>query len=198
MEPYQNEWKPIENERVGVSWNPHLGASTHQILKYDQYNGRVHLLDDSDPNLRFQMAEKIAIKNKATEYRDALSGLQEESLLANLYFSEENIQIIQNGLRAGVYKMSNNKIVVPPQNVDNLKIIMRSIYLQYAKHSTSENVTKQIEKLNNYVLDYAIKSVYNESQGYLNYMRDQSTLVMPMDRPKQTDRDFKHLERKHF
>jgi hypothetical protein len=198
MEPYKNEWKPIEKERVGVSWNPHLGASTHQILKYDQYNGRVHLLDDSDPNLRFQMAEKIAIKNKATEYRDALSGLQEESLLANLYFSEENIQIIQNGLRAGVYKMSNNKIVVPPQNVDNLKIIMRSIYLQYAKHSTSENVTKQIEKLNNYVLDYAIKSVYNESQGYLNYMRDQSTLVMPMDRPKQTDRDFKHLERKHF
>ena len=198
MEPYKNEWKPIEKERVGVSWNPHLGASTHQILKYDQYNGRVHLLDDSDPNLRFQMAEKIAIKNKATKYRDALSGLQEESVLANLYFSEENIQIIQNGLRAGVYEMSKSKIVVPPQNVDNLKIIMRSIYLQYAKHSTTENVTKQIEKLNDYVLDYSIKSVYNESQGYLNYMRDQSTLVMPMERPKQTDRDFKHLERKHF
>lgn len=198
MEPYKNEWKPIEKERVGVSWNPHLGASTHQILKYDQYNGRVHLLDDSDPNLRFQMAEKIAIKNKATKYRDALSGLQEESILANLYFSEENIQIIQNGLRAGVYEMSKSKIVVPPQNVDNLKIIMRSIYLQYAKHSTTENVTKQIEKLNDYVLDYSIKSVYNESQGYLNYMRDQSTLVMPMERPKQTDRDFKHLERKHF
>jgi hypothetical protein len=198
MEPYKNEWKPIEKERVGVSWNPHLGASTHQILKYDQYNGRVHLLDDSDPNLRFQMAEKIAIKNKATEYRDALSGLQEESVLANLYFSEENIQMIQNGLRAGVYEMSKTKIVVPPQNVDNLKIIMRSIYLQYAKHSTTENVTKQIEKLNDYVLDYSIKSVYNEAQGYLNYMRDQSTLVMPMERPKQIDRDFKHLERKHF
>ena len=94
--------------------------------------------------------------------------------------------------------MSKSKIVVPPQNVDNLKIIMRSIYLQYAKHSTSESVTKQIEKLNQYVLDYCIQSVYNEAQGYLNYMRDQSTLVMPMDRPKQTDRDFKHLERKQF
>ena len=198
MEPYQNGWKPIEKESVGVLWNPHLGASTHQILKYDQYNGRVHLLDDSDPKLRFQMAEKIAIKNKATEYRDALSGLQEESVLANLYFSEANIQIIQNGLRAGVYEMSKNKIAIPPKNVDNLKIIMRSIYLQYAKHSKTESVTTQIEKLNKYVLDYATPSVYGEAQGYMNYLRDQSTLVMPMERPKQTDRDFKHLERKEF
>ena len=140
------------------------------------------------------MAEKIGIKNKATEYRDALVGMQENSVLATNYFSEANVQILQNGLRAGVYEMSNKKIVVPPQNIDNLKIIMRSIYLQYAKHSVSDQIKNQIETLNRYVLDYAIPSVYNEAQGYLNYMRDQSTLVMPMERPKQIDRDYKHLE----
>jgi hypothetical protein len=71
---------------------------------------------------------------------------------------------------------------------------MRSIYLQFAKNSLSDSVKDQIQKLNRYVLDYAIPSVYNEAQGYLNYMRDQSTLVMPMERPKQVDRDYKHLE----
>ena len=185
-------WRNAEN--VGMKWNPDLGASVSKILNYDQYNGRVNLLDDSNPNVRFQMAEKIGIKNKASEYRDALAGMQESSVLATYYFSEANVQILQNGLRAGVYEMSNQKIVIPPQNIDNLKIIMRSIYLQYAKHSVSESIRSQIERLNKYVLDYAISSVYNEAQGYLNYMRDQSTLVMPMDRPTQIDRDYKHLE----
>ena len=140
------------------------------------------------------MAEKIGIKNKATEYRDALTGMQETSVLATSYFSEANVQILQNGLRAGVYEISNQKLVIPPQSIDNLKIIMRSIYVQYAKHHVSETTKHQIQKLNKHVLDYAIPSVYNEAQGYLNYMRDQSTLVMPMERPKQIDRDYKHLE----
>ena len=74
MEPYLEGWKKIEKTDFGVQWDPHLGANTNSILQYDQYNGRVHLLDDSNPDLRFQMAEKISIKNKATEYRDALTG----------------------------------------------------------------------------------------------------------------------------
>ena len=195
MESLSYEGKGWRNTgNVGIVWNPDLGASANKILNYEQYNGRVNLLDDSNPDLRFQMAEKIGIKNKATEYRDPLVGLQENSVLATHYFSEANVQILQNGLRAGVYEMSNKKIVVPPQNIDNLKIIMRSIYLQYAKHSLSDPVKNQIEKLNRYVLDYAVPSVFNEAEGYLNYMRDQSTLVMPMERPKQIDRDYKHLE----
>tara|TARA_B100001059_G_C17772939_1_gene549526 strand:+ start:55 stop:654 length:600 start_codon:yes stop_codon:yes gene_type:complete len=198
MEPYLEGWKKIEKTNFGVQWDPHLGANTNSILQYDQYNGRVHLLDDSNPDLRFQMAEKISIKNKATEYRDALTGLHEETVLSRAYFSEENIQILQNGLRAGVYELSNKEWSVPPQNIDNLKIIMRSIYLQYAKHSTTESITDQIRKLNQYVLDYAVPKVYNEAQGYLNYIRDQSTLVMPLERAKQSDRDFKHLEWKRF
>jgi hypothetical protein len=198
MEPYLEGWKKIEKTDFGVQWDPHLGANTNSILQYDQYNGRVHLLDDSNPDLRFQMAEKISIKNKATEYRDALTGLHEETVLSRAYFSEENIQILQNGLRAGVYELSNKEWSVPPQNIDNLKIIMRSIYLQYAKHSTTESITDQIRKLNQYVLDYAVPKVYNEAQGYLNYIRDQSTLVMPLEHAKQSDRDFKHLEWKRF
>lgn len=198
MEPYLEGWKKIEKTDFGVQWDPHLGANTNSILQYDQYNGRVHLLDDSNPDLRFQMAEKISIKNKATEYRDALTGLHEETVLSRAYFSEENIQILQNGLRAGVYELSNKEWSVPPQNIDNLKIIMRSIYLQYAKHSTQESVTEQIRKLNQYVLNYAIPTVYNEAQGYLNYVRDQSTLVMPLEHAKQSDRDYKHLEWKQF
>lgn len=191
--------EPYRQGSTGVAWDATVGASRDAILNYENYNGRINLVEDANPDARFQMAEKIAIKNKSSEYRDAITGLQEDNLLAKVYFSEENVQMLQNGLRAGVYEMSQRQIVIPPQNVDNLKVIMRSMYLQYAKHpDKTEMITSEIEKLNKYVLDYAIPSVYNEAQGYMNYVRDQSTLVMPLERPQQTDRDFKHLEWKRW
>ncbi len=89
--------------------------------------------------------------------------------------------------------MSESKINVPPQDIDTLKIIMRSIYLQHAKH-LPDNISGQVADLNAIVLDYAVPSVYNEAVGYMKYTQDQSSLVLPMDRPKNIDRQFKQLE----
>jgi hypothetical protein len=187
------------NQTVGVEWTQNAGTKPDSIIDYEKYNGRINILDDSNPEARFQMAERIAIKNRSTEYRCAVSAELEDSVLSRAYFSEENVQILQNGLRAGVYEKSNKEIVIPPQNIDNLKIIMRSMYLTYVNHTNKpKEITAEIERLNKYVLDYAIKSVYNEAQGYLNYIRDVSTLAEPMKLPQQSDRDFKSLEFKSF
>jgi hypothetical protein len=153
-------------------------------------------MEDPDPTAVFKMHEKIALKNKATNYFNSLSGNDwEDNLLARVFFSAENIQILQNGLRAGVYAMSDNKIVIPPQNIDQLKIVMRSTYLQYAEHLTT-GITPQVERLNKIVWDYVVPTVYNEAVGYVKYMKDQSTLVMPLDRPLHHDREYKQLELK--
>jgi len=166
-----------------------------KIINLERYNGRVNIAEPPNPDIVFKMQERIAAKNKATEYREALSGTWESNILGQVYFSKENIQIVQNGLRAGVYEMSKNKLVIAPQNMDALKVIMRSVYLQYAEHYP-DRITKQVERLNRLVLDYAIPSVYNESMGYLKYCQDQSSLVVPMELPKHTDRQYKQLELK--
>jgi hypothetical protein len=168
----------------------------NNILGLDKNNGRVDLLKtNEDPNVVFRMQERIAIKNKATEYRDALTGIWENTVLSKLYFSSENIQILQNAIRAGVYKMSNNRYVIAPPNIDTLKIIMRSIYLQNAQHDPNR-ITEQIEQLNKLVLDYAIPSTFNEAVGYEKYCEDQSTLVVPLELPLHHDRQYKQLELK--
>ena len=113
-------------------------------LEKSRYNGRVNVLDPEDQNTRMQLFEKVAIQNKSTSYCDALNGVWEDNVLSQVYFSAGNIQIIQNGIRGGVYKMSSSKYNVPPQNIDQLKIVMRSTYLQYAKHSAT-NITKLVE-----------------------------------------------------
>jgi hypothetical protein len=162
-----------------------------------KYNGRVNIMEAPSPEMQFLMQEKIAVRNKPTEYREALNGIWENNVLAQVYFSKENIQILQNGLRAGVYKMSEQKMVVAPQNVDTLKVIMRSIYLQYAEH-LPKDITGQVERLNGLVLDYAVPTVYNEATGYVKYMYDQSTLVVPLEVPRHHDREYKQLELKKW
>jgi hypothetical protein len=114
-----------------------------------------------------------------------------------VYFSQGNIQIIQNALRAGVYKMSSDKYVIAPQNIDTLKIIMRSIYMQYAEHYEND-ITGQVERLNKLVLDYAVPTVYNEATGYVKYCEDQSTLVVPLELPRHHDRQYKQLQLKKW
>jgi hypothetical protein len=180
-------------------WNSGTVEATSRILDMERYNGRINLMELPDKNIQFQMAEKIALKNKSTEYRDSLAGILEDNLLSRVFFSSGNVQILQNGLRAGVYEMSGDrKLVIAPQNIDNLKIIMRSIYLQYAEHREDITVTKQVEDLNKIVLDYVIPTVYNETIGYLKYIQDQSTLVQPLELPKLVDKDYKQLELKKW
>jgi hypothetical protein len=180
-------------------WTPDTISAANSILDMEKYNGRMNLMDLPPKDVRFQMYEKIAVKNKSTEYRDSLHGILEDNTLSRVFFSSGNVQILQNGLRAGVYEMSGQKkIVIPPQNIDNLKIIMRSMYLQYAEHRQDVSITKQVEDLNKIVLDYVVPTLYNETMGYLKYVEDQSTLVQPLEVPKLIDRDFKPLEWKKW
>jgi hypothetical protein len=178
--------------------NPtNINSGNTMIIDSSQYNGRVNIVEPPVPNMRIKMHEKLAVKNKATEFREAIGGIWESNVLSQVFFSEGNVQIIQNGLRAGVYKMSSNQYVIAPQNVDTLKMIMRSIYLQYAEHS-EHDITGQVETLNKLVLDYAVPSVYNEAIGYEKYMQDQSTLVVPLELPRHHDREYKQLELKKW
>jgi hypothetical protein len=56
------------------------------------------------------MHERVNVRNKATEYSEALNGTLENNVLAQVYFSAENMQIIQNALRVNIYKLSDGKI----------------------------------------------------------------------------------------
>ena len=172
-------------------------AYNQKILDTGRYNGRVNIVEPENPDVVFKMQERLAVKNKATEYRDALSGIWEDNLLSQTFFSAENIQILQNGLRAGVYEMSNREFMIGPQNVDTLKIVMRSIFLQFSENRESD-IKGQVERLNRLVLNYCIPTVFSEAVGYQKYRLDQSTLVVPLSMPQHHDRQYKQLQLKSW
>lgn len=153
-------------------------------------NGRVDIVQPPN-SLLLDIQDKSVIK--ATAYTDAVQGIYYSTKLSDAYFSAENVQILQNGIRAGVHKKSKNKFIIKEQDVDTLKVIMRSMFLQHAVNSP-DNIKEQIEKLNKYVLDYAIPKVYGEAIGYINYCKDASTIHEPLKPPVMSRLNEKQLE----
>jgi len=153
-------------------------------------NGRVDIKTPNTSEL-FQMYDKIPA-NQCTTFRNATEGLWSENSLSNAFFSLQNIQIIQNGIRAGVYKRSNGQYVIGPQDCDSLKIIMRSVFLQNAANQPT-NISQQVAQLNKMVLEYCIQQVYSEAQGYIKYINDVSTLVVPIAHPVMTNNTDREL-----
>jgi hypothetical protein len=74
---------------------------------------------------------------------------------------------------------------------------MRSVFLQYAANQPN-NITQQDEELNKLVLEYCIQQVYSEAQGYITYVNDASTLVVPIERPVMTSNNDRQLELKSW
>ena len=73
----------------------------------------------------FQLYDRIPVDKKATEYNDAMTGNWSSTILSKAFFSAENIQIIQNAIKAGVYHNSKGTYVIGDQDEDTLKIVMR-------------------------------------------------------------------------
>ena len=154
-------------------------------------NGRIDIKSPNTSSL-FQMYDKIPA-NQCVTFRNPTEGLWTDTSLSNTFFSQQNIQILQNGIRAGVYQKSNGQYTIGPQDCDSLKIVMRSVYLQNSANQPN-NITQQVFELNKIVLNYCIQQVYSEAQGYLKYIDDASTLVVPIAHPIMTDNSDRELE----
>lgn len=158
-------------------------------------NGRI---DIEGPNIsvKFGMMDKIPLDD-CSSFRDALTGNWNDSPMSIAFFSSKNIQIIQNGIRAGVYNKSNGTYLISPQDCDIIKTIMRSMYLQHAINLNT-NYREQIAALNKLVIDYAITQIYGEVDGYLKYKRDASNMYTIMPHPTLVTTKSKTLELKKW
>lgn len=160
-------------------------------MNTNNFNGRVNIIQPNTQN-QFSMYDRIPAK-QCTTYRNATEGIFEETPLIQEFFSKQNIDKIQNGIRMGVYRMSNGQYNIGPQDCDALKIIMRSIFLQNSVNIPND-IGQQVNALNQLVLQYTVPQVYEEAKGYLKYLYDASTMYTPMEHPTLSYTNDKQLE----
>lgn len=116
--------------------------------------------------------------------------------LNSLFFSDFNVEALQHGIRYTVYTKTQKTI--DQQSERELRVIMRSIYLQYGKNLPS-NIVNQVRDLNKRVLDYVVPKIIVELNQYKTYLQDASALPIPMDRGTNTSTTgTKFLHMKEF
>jgi len=146
-----------------------------------EINGRIDLMNSGTPLF---LQDQIKLDDK-TNYYNTIKYSLEASPVSVAFLSYENRKIIQNAIKAGVYKLSKQKYIIDKQDDDILNSIMSAIYLQYALNKP-DNITKQIEDLNKIVIEYCVPKIYGEVIGYMQYKFDASTLVVPLTHPVNT------------
>ena len=75
------------------------------------YNGRINIIQP-DTNQLFAMKDKIAYDSKTTEYREALNGNWQDSILSKAYFSEILYLVIINLIEYDEIKKSDMACIV--------------------------------------------------------------------------------------
>lgn len=105
----------------------------------------------------------------------------EHSPLSKMFFSDNNIEILQNNMKKLVYQNSREKI--GDQSIEHLLTIMHSIYREMSFKTNDDN---DLKLLNNQVLNYTVPMIINSIKQYRNYYKDASQLYTPMDRSVST------------
>lgn len=157
-------------------------------------NGRVNAM----PN--FENTYKIAKPaQQVTETpQNIMSRNYECSKVSDVYFSTDNIDLLQYGIRNRILNESNGRYNVGRQSDDELKIIMRSIYFQYAKNNESD-VAGQVRYLNSKVLEWSVPQIMTNLKQDEKYRQDISSLPEPLERSQlPSQKGTKTLELKSF
>ena len=142
-------------------------------------NGRVDVLDKDSYNMYNLFKDED--KKNTRFLNEAIRGIHQSSELSRVFFSPENTEALQQGIRYLVWKKTCGKHVIGKQSETELHIVMRSIYLQYAEHRPY-GVLEQVRQLNTAVLNYCVDKIVEEINIYLYYKKDISKLPVPLER----------------
>ena len=144
----------------------------------------------------FELFQNLNVENERKF--TGLTGNLKSSSLSDLYFSQSNIDYLQDQIIERVFKKSFGKYKVGKQSEEELTIIMRSIYLQFGKNNDSQ-LQLQIDELNEKVLEYCIPNIITNAEQYLGYVKKITSKREVMEKPKYVHvKGDKTLMPKHF
>ena len=165
--------------------NKYNMTSTSQQYPAPKNGGRIPNIND--PGLGFRARDGRPYVDAApifgeTNRRDLVGHQHTGTPLNTVFFSQANLDTIQESIRAQVYMMSGNKFQIDRQSDDEVKLIMRSYYLSFAQHNPL-TIAEDLASLNARVVGYASAKVYSEVDFHMFYLKDLEQFAPPIANP---------------
>jgi hypothetical protein len=133
----------------------------------------------TDGRIQLDLTKKYPAYERVTETKRSIEPIESTMLksqitstpVSQLFFSRQNINALQLGMKNMVYAKSCKKYVIGNQSEDELLTIMRAVYFQNAKH-LPYSIVEQVRDLNGSVLVYAVPRIINEIEMHQTYLKD--------------------------
>jgi len=125
-----------------------------------------------------------------------LTGIFESTPLSRLFFSPDNIKIIQKNLKEYIKKETKQNI--DNQDSNELMVIMRYIYLTKSEFKDTD-IKKQLSMLNYHVIKECAPIIITNLRQYVKFLQDRENPLKPMSMPQNTNiKGTKGLQPNHF
>lgn len=127
------------------------------------------------------------VSTAGSQLEDAIEGIrrslnQPRTPLFEAFFAVTNVDVVQNRLRATILRRSG--FAIDRQSDTDLLVIMRKVFGENA--DTTADVPGEVDRLNDKVLYIIVPMVASGLTGYLNYVRDASSIPQPLTRGEST------------
>ena len=162
-------------ERIGIPEvsNRYNMTSTSQQYPPSPHGGHVPNIND---NTVFSARPyKVYSDTRSLFEDDARSDLvghiHSITPLNSVFFSSDNMDLLQRKIHDQVSAMSGGKYSISRQSDDELRVIMRSYYLMFSRNDPS-NVAGELEELNSRVVGYASGKIFSEVDFHMFYRKD--------------------------
>lgn len=122
-------------------------------------------------------------KNYTNMATTALKGIQSESELSKLFFSDDNIKRIQKMIRREVFRRTNGEFRLDvDQDLTELFLAMRAVYMEHARFLPGELI-RQCKRLNEKVVSEQIGSIVTNIKQEYGYLKEINKPLTPIPRP---------------
>lgn len=153
-----------------------------------KHTGRLPISADEEkstlPPFTLTSQEPYVVPSRVAEQ---MQYRHEATPLNTVYFSEANVENLQQEIANAVFMMSGSKrYVIGRQSDTDLKTVMRSYYLQYAQNDPLR-VSEELTLLNNRVIGWCANNILVEIEAYKYYRKDIEDFPAPIERPVMTN-----------
>ena len=132
------------------------------MTKFDFHNmPSAYLCDNKKSNeLRTQLIKKQIMISEC-----------HQGNLENVFFSDENMNLINKQLILTVFKKSENQFLIPQQSNESLLIVMRYVFIEYSRNLPYD-IINQIKELNTFVINEILPNIITNITQRIDYLKE--------------------------
>lgn len=161
-------------------------TSTSKQFHNPEKNGRIpYMLDPALQEIssrQYSLYEDKPVLPGSDVRQELIGHLHYATPLNTVFFSQGNIDNLQQQIQDQVFAMSGGKHRIDRQNDDDVKLIMRSYYLMFGRNNPN-TVASDLADLNARTVGYASAKIFSELDFYMFYRKDIAEFAPPIANP---------------